>query len=80
MKSIQPDNKWQQLTDGTNRINLQVTAGSVLYTESDSVPVSDAPGFALHADGRIWNIGPEKSWCKSNENTPAVVVICEVAP
>ncbi|ECG1392264.1 TPA_asm: hypothetical protein GNB58_004896 [Salmonella enterica subsp. houtenae serovar 45:g,z51:-] len=78
MKSIQADHNWQQLTDGTNRIKLQVVAGSVLYTESESVPAADAPGFSLYADGWIWDIGPEKSWCRSKDVTPAIIVIGEV--
>lgn len=45
MKSILLDRNWQQLTDGTNHINLQVVSGSVLYTESDNLPDEDTPRF-----------------------------------
>ncbi|EAX4207734.1 hypothetical protein A4F97_18425 [Salmonella enterica] len=77
MKSILLDRNWQQLTDGTNHINLQVVSGSVLYTESDNLPDEDTPGFSLNLDGKIWNIGPEKSWCRARDSSPAIVVISE---
>ncbi|ECA5826015.1 hypothetical protein EL832_10330 [Salmonella enterica subsp. enterica serovar Hvittingfoss] len=75
MKTLILDSQWQPLTNGSNKLQLQILSGEVLYTESASLPGTDAACFVLHAGMGLLDIGPEASYVRASFGTAILTVL-----
>ncbi|EEN5587742.1 hypothetical protein [Salmonella enterica] len=72
MRNMLLRSEWQQLTDGTNTVKIQILNTPVRYTESNVAPGSDTPFFLLQPG--LYEAGPEISFVRADMVSAFIVV------
>ncbi|EOC0700168.1 hypothetical protein ACIU3Q_003239 [Salmonella enterica subsp. enterica serovar Kokomlemle] len=78
MKNMMLDNNWQQLTDGTKTVKLQILNMPVRYAECNTAPGDSSPFFTLQPG--LYEAGPEISYVRADMQSAFIVVAEKVAP
>ncbi|EAQ6129199.1 hypothetical protein AXA88_09050 [Salmonella enterica] len=78
MKNMLLDNNWQQLTDGTKTVKIQVLNTPVRYAEINTLPNDSSPFFLLQPG--LYEAGPEISYVCADMKSAFIVVIEKVVP
>lgn len=73
-KDLTLTSDWQQITDGTQDVQLQVLGGTIWLRDSPKKPSANAKGHILSTMEWIGITAPQQMWGRSSGNQSIIIV------
>jgi len=73
-KDLTLTSDWQQITDGTQDVQLQVLGGTIWLRDSAKKPTANARGHILETKEWIGITAPQQMWGRSSGGQSIIIV------
>ena len=73
-KDLTLTSDWQQITDGTQDMQLQVLGGTIWLRDSTKKPAANAKGHIVSTMEWIGITAPQQMWARSQGSNASIIV------
>jgi hypothetical protein len=73
-KDLTLTSDWQQITDGTQDMQLQVLGGTIWLRDSPKKPAANAKGHIVSTMEWIGITAPQQMWARSQGSNASIIV------
>jgi hypothetical protein len=73
-KDLTLTSDWQQITDGTQDMQLQVLGGTIWLRDSAKKPAANAKGHIVSTMEWIGITAPQQMWARSQGSNASIIV------